>query len=134
MDYPVAKITRLLIQFFENDDRRVQHALAVWKYAETIASKFEGDYDYDVLVASALLHDVGIKESERLHGYNNGKTQEQYGPAIADDLLKSIDFPENKRKKVSEIIGNHHSPSKYDYPELEILKQADRIVNREAGE
>jgi len=32
---------------------------------------------------------------------------------------------------VKEIVGNHHSPSRYDYPELEVLKEADRIVNRE---
>jgi hypothetical protein len=29
------------------------------------------------------------------------------------------------------VIGNHHSPSRYDYPELVVLKEADRIVNRD---
>ena len=36
--------------------------------------------------------------------------------------------------KVCEIIGNHHSPSRYDYVELEILKEADRIVNKLEGD
>jgi hypothetical protein len=31
---------------------------------------------------------------------------------------------------VCEIIGNHHSRSRYDYVELKVLKEADRIVNK----
>ena len=91
------------------------------------------DGDYEVLVASALLHDVGIKPSEEALGYNNGKTQEEYGPPVVRQLLGSIDFPAEKVLKVCEIVGNHHSPSRYRYIELKILKEADRIVNKPGG-
>ena len=87
--------------------------------------------DADIVIACALLHDVGIKISEEKLGYNTGKTQEKYGPPVAESLLRSIEFPPNKIEKVKEIIGNHHSPSKLDYIELKLLKQADRIVNEE---
>ena len=87
--------------------------------------------DPDVVVASALLHDVGIKVSEKKHGYNNGKTQEEHGPPVAEELLSGIDFPADKIEIVKNIIGNHHSPSRYEYPELAVLKKADQIVNRE---
>jgi HD superfamily phosphodiesterase len=90
--------------------------------------------DYEVLVASALLHDIGIKQSEDRLGYNNGKTQEEYGPPIAEKLLDSIGFPPEKTRKVCEIIGNHHSRSRYDYIELKVLKEADRIVNKLEGD
>ena len=90
--------------------------------------------DYDIVIASALLHDVGIKPSEEKFGYNNGKTQEEYGPPVAEELLRSIDFPGDKTAKVCEIIGNHHSPSRYDYTELRLLKEADRIVNKLEGD
>lgn len=90
-------------------------------------------YDYEILVASALLHDIGIKQSEEILGYNNGKTQEEYGPPIAEKLLNSISFPQGKIFKVCEIIANHHSPSKHEYVELKILKEADRIVNKLEG-
>ena len=76
------------------------------------------DYDLDILPATALLHDVGIRVSEEEHGYQDGKKQELYGPPTAEKI-----------DKVKEIVGNHHSPSRYDYVELEILKKADRIVN-----
>jgi hypothetical protein len=63
-------------------------------------------------------------------GYNNGKTQEEYGPPVAEGLLRDMGFPPDKIVKVCEIISNHHSRSRYDYVELRILKEADRIVNR----
>jgi len=129
MEYYKGKITKLLVDYFGNDFRRITHALEVLKYAEKIMESTP-DCDNDVVIAAALLHDVGIKPSEENFGYNNGKTQEEYGPSVADTLLKSIGFPNEKTIKVCEIIGNHHSPSRYDYPELKILKEADRIVNK----
>jgi HD superfamily phosphodiesterase len=129
MEYVKGKITKLLTDYFENDFRRISHALEVLKYSEILMEDVK-NYDYNVVIASALLHDVGIKPSEEKHGYNNGKTQEEYGPPVAEELLKRIDFPFEKIKKVSEIIGNHHSLSRYDYIELKILKEADRIVNK----
>ena len=87
--------------------------------------------DPEIVIACALLHDVGIKVSEEKHGYNNGKTQEEYGPPVAEALLNSIEFPCEKIEIVKDIIGNHHSPSRYDYPELIVLKDADKIVNRD---
>lgn len=128
MDYYKGKIAKLLIDYFENDFRRITHALEVLKYAEKIMESTP-NCDYDIVIASALLHDVGIKPSEERFGYNNGKTQEEYGPPVAEVLLKSIEFPNEKIIKVCEIIGNHHSPSRYDYAELKLLKEADRIVN-----
>lgn len=128
MNYLKGRITKLLVDHFEDDHRRITHALEVLKHAEKIMEKRDG-FDKDIVIAAALLHDAGIKPSEKELGYNDGKTQEKYGPPIAEKLLKSAGFPENKIKKVSEIIGNHHSAPRYDYSELEILKEADRIVN-----
>jgi putative nucleotidyltransferase with HDIG domain len=113
---------------FGDDDRRIEHALRVLHHADIIAEDYP-ECDMDIVIACALLHDVGIKLSEEKHGHNNGKTQEKYGPPVAEELLKSIGFPTEKIKIVKDIIGNHHSPSRYDYPELTILKAADRIVN-----
>ena len=133
MDYCKGRITKLLVDYFRDDFRRITHALEVLKYAEQIMESAQ-DYDYEVLIASSLLHDVGIKPSEAMLGYNNGKTQEKYGPPVAAELLRSINFPPEKVARVSEIIGNHHSPSRYDYIELRILKEADRIVNKMEGD
>lgn len=128
-----AKIVRLLVAYFGTDDRRIEHALKVLFHAEQIY-KAAPEGDEDIIIAVALLHDIGIKVSEQELGYNTGKTQEQYGPPIAQQLLASIAFPPEKLEIVKQIIGNHHSPSRYAYPELKILKEADRIVNQQESE
>jgi len=130
MKYLQAKLVRVLSRYFGSDDRRIEHALRVLCHAERIMGNHPG-CDADVVIASALLHDVGIKVSEEKHGYNNGMTQERYGPPVAEEMLNSIDFPSDKVKIVKDIIGNHHSPSRYNYPELAVLKEADRIVNND---
>lgn len=132
MDYVKGRVAKLLVDYFGDDVRRISHALEVLRYCESMAEHADG-WDYEVLVASALLHDIGIRRSEELHGYNNGRTQEEYGPPVARELLESIGFPPDKTARVCEIVGNHHSPSRYDYVELRILKEADRIVNRLEG-
>jgi HD superfamily phosphodiesterase len=129
MDYFKGRVVKLMVDYFGTDFRRITHALEVLGHAEIIMGNGD-DCDYEVLVASAVLHDIGIKQSEEELGYNNGKTQEEYGPPVAEKLLESINFPPEKNKKVCQIIENHHSRSRYDYVELKILKEADRIVNK----
>lgn len=133
MDYCKGKLTKLLVDYFETDFRRITHALEVLKHAERLMEQTP-DCDHELMIAVALLHDVGIKPSEEQLGYNNGKTQEEYGPPVAEQLLGSSGFPQEKIRMACEIIGNHHSPSRYGYVELKLLKEADRIVNLlEAG-
>ncbi|MEN8253889.1 MAG: HD domain-containing protein [Verrucomicrobiota bacterium] len=130
MEYLRARLVRLLVEYFDSDHRRIEHALRVLHHAECIMNDQPG-CDEDVVIASALLHDVGIKISEEKHGYNDGKTQEEYGPPVAGEMLGSIGFPPDKTETVKSIIGNHHSPSRYGYLELVVLKKADQIVNRD---
>ena len=130
MEFLRAKLIRELTRYFEGDDRRIEHALRVLHHADHLVTDYAGS-DLDVVIASALLHDVGIKKAEELLGHCNGSAQEEYGPPIAESLLVSVGFPAEKIETVKDIIGNHHSPSRYDYPELALLKAADLIVNRD---
>jgi len=130
MKYLRAHLSRVLIDYFDTDNRRIEHALRVLHHSDRLLDDYPG-CDVDIVIAAALLHDIGIKVSEAELGYQDGTTQEQYGPAIAEELLDSIGFPREKTAVVKNIIGNHHSPSRYDYPELALLKAADLIVNRD---
>lgn len=121
---------RTLIQHFGQDDKRITHAMRVLFHAENILAT-SPECDSEIVIAAAILHDVGIKISEETLGYSNGETQEQLGPPEAEKLLNAISFPPEKTKIVKDIISNHHSPSRFDYVELEILKKADLIVNRD---
>ena len=133
MDYFKGKVVKALVDYFGTDFRRITHALEVLKHAERIMENTEGS-GRDILVVAAILHDIGIKRSEEILGYNSGRTQEEYGPPVAEEFLGDIGFPPDKIVRVCEIIGNHHSPSLYDYVELRILKEADGIVNKMEGD
>jgi len=130
MAYWRAKVVRELVRYFGADDRRIEHALRVWFHAERLMPEHPG-CDLEIVIACALLHDVGIKVSEEKLGYNNGRTQEEYGPPVAGELLAAIGFAAAKAEIVKAIIGNHHSAPRYEYPELALLKEADRIVNQD---
>lgn len=129
-EYLRARIIRAMTDYFGDDERRIDHALRVLQHADGISAE-RGDCDPEIMTAAALLHDVGIKVSEEKLGYNNGRTQEEYGPPAAEELLRSVGFSAEKLDTVKDIIGNHHTRSRFDYPELEVLKEADRIVNRD---
>lgn len=127
VDHLRSKLTKALISHFGDDDRRIEHALDVTKWAERI-SEGEGG-DREVLLAVGMLHDVGIKEAEAIHGHNTGKMQEQYGPPIVRRILREIGLPEEKIAEVCAIVGTHHTPAGVPGPNFPILWDADMIVN-----
>lgn len=102
MKYLRARLTRVLLEYFGSDDRRIEHALCVLHHADRLISAYPG-CDTDIVIASALLHDVGIRVSEERHGFNTGKTQEEYGPPVAAELLHSVGFPPEKIEMVKNI-------------------------------
>ncbi|MFC1799225.1 phosphohydrolase [Thermodesulfobacteriota bacterium] len=89
MDCFKGRVTKLLVDYFEDDFRRITHALEIIKQSEKILENTES-YDHDILIASALLHDISIKKSEAVLGYNNGKAQEEYGPPLPRNFSKAL--------------------------------------------
>jgi HD superfamily phosphohydrolase YqeK len=65
----VEKVVKLMIEYFGNDVKRINHALKVHGFAKNIA-RMEGLKGEVMLVleVAAVLHDIGIKESERKYG------------------------------------------------------------------
>ena len=129
MNYLKAALIKELCVFFEDDLKRIDHALDVLHYSELISQKI-GNCDNEIIIASALFHDLGIKPAEAEYGYNDGKLQERLGPDEARKILQRIDFNSAKTDVVCDIISNHHSPIRFNYPELKVLRQADSIVNQ----
>lgn len=127
MEHLKSKLIKSLITHFGADDRRIEHALEVTKWAERIYEAEGGDRD--VVLAVGLLHDVGIKPAEAEHGYNTGKMQEEYGPPIVREILAGIGYPTQKIEEVCAIVGAHHTPSGIPGPNFPILWDADMIVN-----
>jgi HD superfamily phosphodiesterase len=80
MKYLRARLVRVLMDYFGKAEARINHALRVLCQSDRIITDHPG-CDEEIALAAALLHDVGIKVSEEKLGYNNEKTQEEYGPA-----------------------------------------------------
>ena len=116
---------------FGTDFKRINHALKVLQAAEDILEKEEADSI--VVVAAALLHDIGIQEAERKHDSSAGKYQELEGPPIARRILEALDVKPaldlERIGHVCRIVGSHHSASDIDTPEFRIIWDADWFVN-----
>lgn len=114
-------------QYFGKDEQRISHALRVTRFAEEILLEEKGDKD--VVVAAAVLHDIGIHEAERKYGSSAGHYQEIEGPPIARKILKRQGLGESFVEEVCRIIANHHSPGKVNTSNFRIVYDADWIVN-----
>lgn len=123
-------ILNLMISYFGNDVRRVNHALKVYSFARNIG-RLEGldEEKQMILEIAAILHDIGIKISEKKYGSSSGKYQEMEGPAVAMELVKDLDLTEKVKKRVCYLIGHHHSYEKIDELDFQILIEADFLVN-----
>ena len=112
---------------FGTDQKRITHALRVLDQAENLLRQEGGNPQ--VVIAAALLHDIGIQEAERKHGSNAGNYQELEGPPIARRILRELRFDDETIEHVCRIVGSHHSAGVSDSLEFCIIWDADWIVN-----
>jgi HD superfamily phosphodiesterase len=129
------KITQKMIQYFGSDVRRINHALKVYGFAGCIARREKlSDRELLTVDISALLHDIGVKEAEKKYNSSNGSYQEIEGPAVAEKLLADLNIDRALIDRICYIIGNHHSYSKIDGIDFQILVEADFLVNIYEGQ
>ena len=84
-----------------------------------------------VILASAYLHDIGVKEAERKHDSTAAKYQEKEGPPVAWGLLEKLGAKVALIEEVCDIIGHHHHPRPDDTINFKVLYDADMITNME---
>ena len=119
-----------MIIYFKDDARRINHALKVYGFASIICSHEQISVnEKNIVELAAILHDIGIKEAEIKYNSTAGKYQEIEGPPIAKQILIESGIPNDTLERVCFIIGNHHSYQKIDGVDLQILVEADFIVN-----
>jgi HD superfamily phosphodiesterase len=126
----VAETLARMIDYFGTDVRRINHALKVNSFARLIAlqEKLEGDQLLINELAS-ILHDIGIPVSEQKYGSCIGKYQELEGPPIAREILETLGVSTEIIDRVCYLIGNHHTYTKIDGIDFQILVEADFLVN-----
>lgn len=127
------RLIRKMKQYFGEDGKRIQHALRVAEYAERIL-QYEKNADRDIVLAAAVLHDIGIHESERKYGSSKGKYQQIEGPPIARKIMLEEELPGGLVDEVCQIIAHHHTPGVLDTNNFKVVYDADLIVNLEDRE
>ena len=120
-----------MIDYNNGDPKRIQHTTKVHAYASMIG-KCEGldEETQFILESAALVHDIGIRASEKKYGHQNGKLQEQEGPALARELLMRLGgFTDQQIERICWLVGHHHTYHVCEDLDYQILIEADFLVN-----
>ena len=121
------RLIRDMMKVFGDDQKRIDHAMAVLFHAEQILPA-EGGNPL-VVKAAAILHDIGIHQAERKYSSSAAKYQEIEGPPVAREILLKYDLDEAIVEHICRIIANHHSAKDIDTLEFRIIRDADWLVN-----
>ena len=119
-----------MVEYYRGDAKRIQHFIKVHSFAKHIAEGENVDaHTLFIIEAAALTHDIGIKISEEKYGDSSGKHQELEGPASAKEMLLSLGFENDDIKRICFLISHHHTYENIDGTDLQILIEADFLVN-----
>lgn len=119
-----------MVEYFHGDVKRINHALKVYGFTKTMGELEKlSKEEQEILQLAAILHDIGIQESERKYLSSAGRYQEIEGPPIARGILKEFSLNEDVLDRICFLIGYHHSYHKIDHMDFQILVEADFLVN-----
>lgn len=125
-----SRLISRLIAYFGTDTRRVGHALKVYGYAKALSEDLSQE-QRPTLLAAAILHDIGIRNAESKYGSGSGELQEREGPPVAREILAKEGAAPEFIERVCYLIGHHHSYTKIDAEDFQMLVEADFLVNIE---
>ena len=128
---PTQTLALAMIDYNNGDPKRIQHTTKVHAYASMIGRSAGLDEEtLFILESAALVHDIGIRASEQKYGHQNGKLQEQEGPAVAREMLTRIGgYSERQIERICWLVGHHHTYHVCEDLDYQILIEADFIVN-----
>lgn len=130
MGIVAGSIMNQMIAYFQGDVRRINHALKVYGLAKSIAEIEKVPAATQTIVeTAAILHDIGIKLSEQKYNSAAGTYQEIEGPPIVAALLREFNLPAEMIDRICFLIGHHHTYSKIEGVDFQILVEADFLVN-----
>lgn len=126
----IQKLTEKMIEYYCGDPKRIQHFIKVHSFARYIGLR-EGlpEHEQFVLECAALVHDIGIKPAEAQYGECGGKLQERLGPPEAEKMLTGLGFTPQDISRICYMIAHHHTYDNIEGRDLQILIEADFIVN-----
>ena len=126
----MSQLTMAMVTLYSGDPKRIQHFMKVYAFAKMIAEEEQlGAKQREIVEAAALVHDIGIHAAEKKYRSAAGEYQETEGPPIARAMLMALDFSPALINRVCDMVAHHHSYDKIDEVDLQILIEADFMVN-----
>lgn len=126
----IQKLTEKMIEYYCGDPKRIQHFIKVHSFARYIGLRENlPEHEQFLLECAALVHDIGIKPAEAQYGECGGKIQERLGPPEAEKMLAELGFIPQDIERICYMIAHHHTYDNIDGIDLQILVEADFIVN-----
>jgi hypothetical protein len=124
-----------MVRYFGVDIKRISHAFKVFGFAQAILSGegISGVTEFTTNLA-ALLHDIGIREAEQKHHSSAAQFQEMEGPVVARTIMSECGIKGEVVERVCYIVGHHHTYTKIDGTDFQILVEADFLVNIQEGD
>ncbi len=126
----IEKLMTAMMEYDKGDAKRIQHFVKVFEFAHMIG-KLEGldEKTQFILESAAIVHDIGIHLSEQKYRSSKGKYQELEGPPEALKLLKDLGWPRDVADRIAYLVGHHHTYTKIDGMDYQILVESDFLVN-----
>ncbi|TQQ83218.1 HD domain-containing protein [Peptacetobacter hominis] len=120
-----------VLKYEDGHPRRTQHVLKVYALSILLGEKEKiSDYERDILGAAAILHDIAIKYcKENLNGDACQENQRKHAPELVKDFMLDAGYEPKCIDEVIELVLKHHEYDNIDKKLLQILIEADLIIN-----
>ena len=126
----ISMIMEKMIRSSHGNIHDIEHFVKVWSYAKTIGELEGLDSETQfILEAEAITHDIACPVCREKYGNANGKLQEKESPALISAFFSDTDLTGAQVKRVSFVVGHHHTYDGVDGLDWQILLEADYIVN-----
>lgn len=116
-------------EIFKEMPYGIDHSLKVLEDATVIMNGENlSQTDKEMVCVVSVLHDIGVVEAKRKYSSIDSVYQEKEGPAIAKSILEKNGYQQSFIDRACYIIGHHHTPSKIDGDDFQILWEADQLA------
>ncbi len=132
---PVYRLLRAALQYEKGHSRRSRHILSVLGLCELIADGESLSQEArEIIFAAAILHDIPIRYCKEVYGDACQENQRREVGKLVPEFLQKAGYPPEAAEKVLPLVLCHHCYEETIDSLLQILMEADLLVNLLEGE
>lgn len=126
----ISQIMDKMVAFSQGNLHDIDHFIRVWAYARMIGELEQVDAETQyILEVAAITHDIACPLCRVKYGNTNGKHQEEEGMPMAEAFLSDTGMTSEQIRRVTYLVGHHHTLTDIEGMDYQILVEADYIVN-----